>query len=87
LSPYLWIPGLNFTATSLRNTRGTNIAWWDTVSPLFSNTIGAMGRIEAWKGLRAKQVLNYGHFYHKYLAVETDCRSCPLNSSSTAIKK
>jgi hypothetical protein len=50
VTPYLWIPGLNVTAGSLRNTRGTNIPWWDTASALFSNTIGVMGRIEAWKG-------------------------------------
>jgi transposase len=28
--------------------------------------------------LRAKQFLNYGHFYRKYLAAEEDCQSCPL---------
>jgi transposase/IS5 family transposase len=28
--------------------------------------------------LRAKRVLNYGHFYRKYLASEKDCQSCPL---------
>jgi transposase len=28
--------------------------------------------------LRAKQFLNYGHLYRKYLAAEEDCQSCPL---------
>jgi hypothetical protein len=28
--------------------------------------------------LRARQVLNYGHLYRKYLAAEEDCQSCPL---------
>ena len=28
--------------------------------------------------LRAKRVLNYGHFYRKYLAAEKDCQACPL---------
>jgi hypothetical protein len=50
LSPYLWIPGLNITASSLKGTQGTNIPWWDTASALFSNTIGILGRAEAWKG-------------------------------------
>ncbi|MEJ2671758.1 MAG: hypothetical protein P8168_06050, partial [Deltaproteobacteria bacterium] len=50
LSPYLWIPGLNVTTTSLKGTQGTNIPWWDTASALFSNTIGIMGRAEVWKG-------------------------------------
>jgi hypothetical protein len=50
LSPYLWIPGLNVTTTSLKGAQGTNIPWWDTASALFSNTIGIMGRAEAWKG-------------------------------------
>jgi hypothetical protein len=49
LTPYLWIPGLNITASSLKNTQGTNIPWWDTASALFSNTLGIMGRVEAWK--------------------------------------
>jgi transposase len=30
--------------------------------------------------LRAKQVINYGHLYRKYLAAEEDCQSCPLRS-------
>jgi hypothetical protein len=50
VSPYLWIPGLNITTSSLRNTRGIDIPWWNTASALFSNTMGVMGRIEAWKG-------------------------------------
>jgi len=28
--------------------------------------------------LRAKQFLNYGHLYRKYLAAEEDCQNCPL---------
>ena len=50
LSPYLWIPGLNITSTSLKGTRVTDIPWWDTASALFSNTLGIMGRAEVWKG-------------------------------------
>jgi hypothetical protein len=50
LSPYIWIPGLNITTSSLKNTHGINIPWWDVASALFSKTIGVMGRAEAWKG-------------------------------------
>jgi len=50
LSPYVWITGMNVTASSLKNTRGTDIPWWDVASNLFSNAMGIMGRIEAWKG-------------------------------------
>ena len=50
VSPYLWIPGVHTTISSFRDPQSTNIAWWDTLSHLFSNTIGVMGRAEAWKG-------------------------------------
>jgi hypothetical protein len=50
VSPYIWIPGINITLNSLRRSQGTNIAWWDVASTLFSNSIGVMGRAEAWKG-------------------------------------
>ena len=50
LTPYLWIPGVNATTSSLKNTQGINVPWWEVVPTLFSNTFGAMGRAEAWKG-------------------------------------
>jgi len=50
VSPYIWLFGLNITTTSLKGTDGTNVAWWDVASTLFSNSIGGMGRVEAWKG-------------------------------------
>jgi hypothetical protein len=50
VSPYLWVPGVNFNATV--NHRGTSVGvpWWDVVGLLFSKAIGAMGRVEVWKG-------------------------------------
>ncbi len=50
LSPYVWIPGVNASATALGRTQNTNIPWWDVASTLFSKSIGVMGRAEAWKG-------------------------------------
>uniref|UniRef100_A0A7C3UXS5 Uncharacterized protein n=1 Tax=Desulfobacca acetoxidans TaxID=60893 RepID=A0A7C3UXS5_9BACT len=50
VSPYIWIPGVNMTTTSLRKDVNTNVPWWDTAAALFSKTIGVMGRAEAWKG-------------------------------------
>ena len=50
VSPYIWIPGVNATINSLRSSTGTNVAWWDVASLMFSHTIGVMGRVEAWKG-------------------------------------
>ncbi len=50
LSPYIWVPGLNFTLSTLKSTQGINVSWWDVVPDLFSKTIGVMGRAEAWKG-------------------------------------
>ena len=50
LTPYIWIPGINFTTSTLKSTQGINISWWDVVPDLFSKTIGFMGRAEAWKG-------------------------------------
>jgi len=50
VSPYIWIPGISGTVNSLRSSVDTNIPWWDMASRLFSNTIGVMGRAEAWKG-------------------------------------
>ena len=52
LTPYLWIPGINFTTSTLKSTQGINVCWWDVVPDLFSKTIGDMGRAEAWKGRR-----------------------------------
>lgn len=50
VSPYLWIPGVNLTTTSLRGSQSVNVPWWDVASVLFSDTIGVMGRAEAWRG-------------------------------------
>jgi len=50
LSPYAWVPGINATTTTLKTSQGINIPWWDVASTLFSNSIGVMGRAEAWKG-------------------------------------
>ena len=50
VSPYIWLFGVNITTTSLKGTDGTNVAWWDVASTLFSDSIGGMGRVEAWKG-------------------------------------
>jgi hypothetical protein len=50
LSPYLWIPGINASITSLGKEVSPNVPWWDVASRLFSNAIGVMGRAEAWKG-------------------------------------
>jgi hypothetical protein len=50
LSPYIWIPGVNFTISSFKSTQSNNVPWWDVVPTLFSKTIGIMGRAEAWKG-------------------------------------
>jgi hypothetical protein len=50
LTPYVWIPGVNATTSTLKSNQGINIPWWDVVPTLFSNTFGAMGRAEAWKG-------------------------------------
>jgi hypothetical protein len=50
LSPYMWIPGINANISTLRGTMNPVIPWWDAASTLFSNSIGMMGRAEAWKG-------------------------------------
>ena len=50
ISPYLWIPGVNASITSLGKETSPNIPWWDVASRLFANAIGVMGRAEAWKG-------------------------------------
>jgi hypothetical protein len=50
VSPYLWIPGINGSITSLGKEVSPNVPWWDVASRLFSNAIGVMGRAEAWKG-------------------------------------
>ena len=50
VSPYIWLFGVNLTTTSLKGSDGTNVAWWDVASTLFSDSIGGMGRVEAWKG-------------------------------------
>jgi hypothetical protein len=50
VSPYLWIPGVNASITSLGKETSPNIPWWDVASRLFANAIGVMGRTEAWKG-------------------------------------
>jgi hypothetical protein len=50
LSPYVWIPGMNIQATVTGHTSIINVPWWDIASKLFSNTMGVMGRFEAWKG-------------------------------------
>jgi hypothetical protein len=50
VSPYLWLFGLNVTTSSFKSADGTNVAWWDVASTLFSDSIGGMGRVEAWKG-------------------------------------
>jgi len=50
VSPYLWIPGINGTVTSLRGTDNIDVPFWDVASRLFTNAIGVMGRAEAWKG-------------------------------------
>jgi hypothetical protein len=50
LSPYIWIPGINISLNTLKNTTHTDIPWWDVASELFSKAIGVMGRAEAWKG-------------------------------------
>lgn len=50
VSPYIWIPGVNLTTSSLRKSESINVPWWDTAAALFSKTIGVMGRAEAWKG-------------------------------------
>jgi hypothetical protein len=50
VSPYLWIPGVNASITSLGKEVSPNVPWWDVASRLFSNAIGVMGRAEAWKG-------------------------------------
>jgi hypothetical protein len=50
LSPYVWIPGINATLSALKGNISTSIPWWDTATELFSNTLGVMGRAEAWKG-------------------------------------
>jgi hypothetical protein len=50
LSPYVWIPGINANLSASKGSIDTAIPWWDVASHLFSNTIGVMGRAEAWKG-------------------------------------
>jgi hypothetical protein len=50
LSPYLWLTGVNVTTSTLRSSQGLNVPWWEVVPTFFSNTFGAMGRAEAWKG-------------------------------------
>jgi hypothetical protein len=50
VSPYLWIPGINASISSLGSEVSPNVPWWDVASRLFSNAIGVMGRAEAWKG-------------------------------------
>ncbi len=50
LSPYMWITGINANITTLKQTTTTAVPWWDVAAALFSNTIGVMGRAEAWKG-------------------------------------
>jgi hypothetical protein len=50
LSPYMWITGINANITTLKQTTVTAVPWWDVAAALFSNTIGVMGRAEAWKG-------------------------------------
>ena len=60
LTPYIWIPGVNFTLSTLKSTQGINVPWWDVVPDLFSKTIGVKGRAEAWKG-------RWGFFLDGYL--------------------
>lgn len=50
LTPYMWVPGVNITISSLKSSQGIDVPWWDALSTLFSNSMGMMGRAEAWKG-------------------------------------
>ena len=50
VSPYLWIPGANINTNIAGRTTSIDEPWWDIAGKLFSEAIGAMGRIEAWKG-------------------------------------
>jgi hypothetical protein len=48
-TPYLWIPGINVDVTFLGHTAGVRESWWEIAGKLFTDAIGAMGRIEARK--------------------------------------
>lgn len=50
VSPYLWIPGVKASISSLGKEVSPNIPWWDVANRLFSDAIGVMGRAEVWKG-------------------------------------
>jgi hypothetical protein len=50
VSPYLWIPGVNINTNLAGHTSSIDVPWWDIAGKLFSQAIGAMGRLEAWKG-------------------------------------
>jgi hypothetical protein len=50
VSPYLWIPGVNINTNVAGRTTSIDVPWWDIAGKLFSEAIGAMGRIEVWKG-------------------------------------
>ena len=50
VSPYLWIPGVNINTHIAGHTTSIDVPWWDIAGKLFSQAIGAMGRLEAWKG-------------------------------------
>lgn len=41
---------MNINTTLLGQTTIMGVPWWDIAAQLFGQTIGVMGRFEAWKG-------------------------------------
>jgi len=50
VAPYMWVSGMDVNTTFLGHTTTVSQGWYDMVPRLFSTAIGAMGRLEAWKG-------------------------------------
>jgi hypothetical protein len=53
VAPYLWIPGANINLARQGRFSGTttvDVPWYNLVPLLFSQAIGAMGRVEVWHG-------------------------------------
>ena len=50
VAPYMWIPGMSINTTLSGHTASVGESWYNMVPKLFSSSIGAMGRFEAWKG-------------------------------------
>jgi hypothetical protein len=53
VAPYVWVPGANLNLARQGRFSGTTkvgLPWYDIVPLLFSQVLGAMARVEVWKG-------------------------------------